>query len=193
MCESRIESLKFLSMKKIILVAVMAVMTLAASAQVSLGGKVSAWRESGNNAKTTVAIMPEVAYSLSDQWSIGTTIGWEHTHLTGINTNVVDFQPYARYTFFKSGIVGLFVDGTAGIGAGKTSYDHGDSSTAVIWEVGLQPGVSFKVSDHVTLIAHVGLLGYEGANHAAKDAGYKDQWGLNLDGNNLSIGFHYAF
>lgn len=171
----------------------MAVMAFAASAQLYLGGEAGVWRDNAD-ARTTATIMPEIGYNLSEKFAIGTTVGWNHVHTTGINTNLVAFNPYARYTFFKSGIVGIFCDGTAGFGAGKTSYKNGgDSDTAWTWQLGFRPGVSVKVSERFSLVAHLGFLGYMGANDAAKAAGYDDQWGLRLNGNDVTFGFYYNF
>lgn len=186
-------------MKKICLVAIMAVMAFAAKAQLYVGGEIGVWRADGgdnNTARTTAAIMPEIGYNLNEKFAVGTTIGWEHSHVTGKSYNMFGFNPYARYTFFKSGIVSIFCDGAVGFGAGKTSYkddNNKDSKTAVTWEIGLKPGVAFKCSDRFSVVAHLGMLGYQGANNAAKDGGAVDQWGLMFSGNNISLGFYYNF
>ena len=90
----------------------------SASAQLYVGGSLKAWRD-GTDHVTTAAILPEIGYTYSDQWAFGTVIGWDHTHETGITTNLFKIEPYARLTYFKSGIVGLFVDGGFGLGFGK--------------------------------------------------------------------------
>ncbi len=184
-------------MKKIFAIAVMAVMAVAASAQLYVGGSLGAWRDANNKeldcAVTRISIMPEVGYNLSEKWDAGTTIGYEYTHTTEVNTNIFQFNPYARYTFVKFGQVSLFCDGTAGFGLGKSSWDGGDSDTACTWVVGFKPGIALNLNEHCSLVAHFGLLGYEGANDEAKASGYSDQWGLNFSGNNLSFGFYYTF
>lgn len=185
-------------MKKICILAVMAVMAVAASAQLYVGGSVGAWRDDNNSAlgcaTTQISIMPEIGYNLNDNWAVGTTIGYEYTHVTEINTSLFNFQPYARYTFVKFDKVSLFCDGTAGFGVGKSSYKEGGSSkTASVWTIGFKPGIALNLNEHCSLVAHFGLLGYQGANDEAKDAGYSDQWGLNFSGNNLSFGFYYTF
>ena len=59
----------------------------------------------------------------------GGEIGYTHYD----DYNRFQFAPYARYTFYKTGIVGLFVDGTIGIAAGD-----GDTG----FRLGLRPGLS---------------------------------------------------
>lgn len=179
-------------MKKIILAAVMAVVACVANAQLYVGGELGVWRNDGTET-TTAKILPEIGYNLNNQWAVGATLGWEHAHTHGINNNMFEFLPYARYTFFRSGIVGIFCDGTVGFGAGKTSWDGGHSDTAWIWRIGFRPGVSLKCSDRFSVVAHIGMLGFFGANDAAKAAGHADEWGLNFSGNNLSLSFYYNF
>lgn len=179
-------------MKKYLLTAVLGLAGLAASAQAYVGGTVGAWRDNSEK-MTQIAIMPEVGYNLNNKFAVGTTIGWEYRHKTDINTNLFQFNPYARYTFFKSGIVGIFCDGTVGFGVGKTSYKDYDSDTACTWQIGFKPGVSLALSDRFSVVAHLGLIGYKGANDAAKASGYHEEWGLHLTGNDLSFGFYYNF
>ena len=192
-------------MKKICILAVMAVMAVAASAQLYVGGSVGAWyNDNDGDDLTTITIMPEIGYNLNSKWAVGTTIGYQYQHLHSdlpvilggdgsINVNLFTFAPYARYTFFKSGIVGLFCDGTVGFSAGKTSGELIDDDTACVWNIGFRPGISFTLGEHCSIVAHVGFLGYQGANNAAKDAGYNEEGGLRLSGNNLSFGFYYTF
>ncbi len=180
-------------MKKIIALALFAVMAVTASAQVYVGGSIGAWRDKTAHV-TTANILPEIGYTLSDNLAIGTVIGWEHTHTTGISVNMFSVEPYARYTFFRSNIVGLFVEGGFGVGAGKASDSDGNKSdTATIWSIGFKPGISIKLSDSCSLIAKFGFLGYQGANDMAKDADYTDAWGFNFSGNSLLFGFNYTF
>ena len=187
-------------MKKILALAVVALASVCASAQnFYVGGQAGFWHESNSSKVTnTLTILPEVGYNLNDSWAIGTTLGYEYNHLcgAGISGHIFQFNPYARWTFFKSSnnLVNLFVDGGAGVGAGWTHYSGGDDSkTACVWNIGLKPGVALNLTDRFSVVAHLGLLGYEGANDAAKSAGYKDQGGLLLNGNNIKLGFYYHF
>lgn len=187
-------------MKKFFALAMLAIASLCASAEgVYVGGQLGYWHESDNQTSTnTLTILPEIGYNLTSNVAIGSTLGYEYNHIcgAGISTHIFQFNPYLRYTFFKSSnnLVNLFVDGGAGVGAGWTHYKGGDDSkTACIWNIGLRPGVALNLSEKFSLVAHVGLLGYQGANDAAKAGGYSDKGGLLLNGNNLSFGFYYNF
>ncbi len=44
-----------------------------------------------------------------------------------------------------------------------------------------------------SLVAHVGFLGYQSGNRPAKRNGTPENWGLDLNSNNLMLGFYYHF
>lgn len=182
-------------MKKIILMAVMSVMTLTAAAEGwFVGGSVGAWRNDQDKV-TSITIAPEFGYNLDSHWAIGTVIGWNYAHTTGVDGNMVDFQPYVRYIAYSKGIVSLFVDGGADLGFGKVSMDGYDSDTATSYGIGFKPGISLALNDHCSIEAHAGFLGYRGSNDEAKAIlvdGY-DGWGFDFSGYNLSFGFYYSF
>lgn len=187
-------------MKKVILFAVMAVAAMCAKAEgLYVGGQVGFWHGTTDNVGRTnqMTILPEIGYNLSEKWAIGTQIGYDYTHICNAKTsvNLFQFNPYARWTFFKSesNFVNLFVDGTVGVGAGWASYDGDSSDTAVTYQVGLRPGIALNFDEHFSFVAHVGMLGYQGANDEAKLAGYTTEGGLLLNGNNLTFGFLYKF
>ena len=120
-------------------------------------------------------ISPEVGCHLTDQWAVGGEIGYMHYD----NYNRFQFAPYARYTFYKTGIVGLFVDGTVGIAAGD-----GDTG----FRLGLRPGLSLTATEHLSCVTKVGFLGYSDSYNGTSDFA-----GVNFDTENISIGFHYNF
>ena len=181
-------------MKKFLLMAVMAIMTLGASAQSSkwyAGGQVTFGRttESASGVKSTqVTVLPEVGYNLTDNFAVGSVLGVSYRKSGGEEKTVFKVSPYARYTYFSSGKVNLFVDGGVDLGIGRA---HG--STAVEYGIGFRPGISFDLNEKFSLVAHVGFLGYQGGNHAAKENGAPENWGLDLNSNNIMFGLYYNF
>ena len=177
-------------MKKILAFAAMAVMALGAFAQdMYVGGQVGFWRNSGDN-ETSFQILPEIGFNLSEKLAIGTTIGYDYSYDDGRKLNLVVFNPYVRYTFFRNGNVSLFCDGGVDLGFGKAKYEGESSDTAVTYGIGIKPGISYSLSDKFSLVAHVGFLGYRGGNDAS---GYPDQGGILHKGNDLSFGFYYNY
>jgi hypothetical protein len=59
-----------------------------------------------------------------------------------------------------------------------------------LWQVGFKPGISVRLSEHFMFVAKYGFLGYKELN----ETGYKvKEYGLDLDTDELSFGFHYIF
>jgi hypothetical protein len=184
-------------MKKFLAMAILAIASLGASAEgLYVGGSLGYWH-SGDDNTNHLTILPEIGYNLSSNWAVGTTIGYDYTHFCGqgISGNTFQFNPYARYTYFKSSnnLVNLFVDGTVGLGLGWASYEDEDSKTACTWQIGVAPGIAINLTQKFSLVAHIGFLGYKGANHTAETIGYYNEGGLKLDGNDIKLGFYYNF
>ncbi len=143
-------------MKKFLLIAVMAVLgAVSAQAQVRLGGEVAVWYNS-NSENTSYTIMPEIGYKLNNQWEVGTHIGFSgNSDQEGLNFKLA---PFARYTFLRAGIFSMFGEGGFTVATAK----HKDTA----FKIGLRPGVDVELSEHWSLEAHLGFLGF-----AANDDG----------------------
>ena len=172
---------------------VAALAAVSMNAQVYIGGSVAieAWSSqklAGDKSETAFKIMPEIGYNLSDEWAIGTVIGYQSDKFNGVNgvsESAFSIAPYARYTFAKLGKVNLFVDG----GLAFTSASKADWTEIA---VGFQPGLAVNLNDKLSFVAHVGFLGYE--NEKVKGADKStNTFGFDLNGNNLSFGVYYNF
>ena len=118
------------------MVAAFAAMSM--NAQLYVGGSFAfeAWssqKKAGDKSETVFKLMPEIGYNLTDEWAIGTVIGYQSDKFNGVNgisESAFTIAPYARYTFTKLGKVNLFVDG----GVGFTSASKADwTSLAMTW------------------------------------------------------------
>ena len=202
-------------MKKLITMAVVALAatfgTLSASAEDWwIGGSIGYWHESSNGGindpdQNSYMVMPSIGYNFNPKWAAHVGLGFEANHFCGgkltekgdlVKSNYMfSFNPYLRYTYYRSSnnLVQLYLDGGGGIGLGWSDYKHGDNHTAVTWEVGIKPGVSFNITPKFSISATLGMIGYQGANNAAKDGGHKAKGGILLDSTNLNLGFYYNF
>ena len=179
-------------MKKLLLLAVLAMASLTASAQFYFGGQVGVSRNATDNT-TSVIIAPEVGYSFNDVWSFGGVLDYEYQYYNKINLNVFEISPYARFKFASVANDNLkfFVDGGVGFGVQKvTDYDAG-----FVYHIGFRPGMSYSFNDHWSIVAHLGQLGWEGATDKATGAyGRKNQFTWNIfNWNDLMFGFYYSF
>lgn len=144
-------------MKKLFLSLIVAVCSLAASAQAYVGGKVGLWRNTDAN-HTSFNLAPELGYKLSDQWDLGLSIGFAHEYYEGLKLNGFEVDPYVRYTVAKAGPVSFFIDGGFGFATAKAKRLEERSFNQ--WQIGIKPGVKVSLSKKVDFIASMGFLGY---------------------------------
>lgn len=181
-------------MKKLVLLAAAAVMSVSALAEnFWVGGSIGAWYESGSNGDvTTVNIMPEIGYDFSEKFAVATSIGYQFLNANHTDNHSFVFTPYARYTFYKIGIVGFFVDGGIDIALGSTKSGNYTSDTSAVVGIGFKPGLSIDLNEKCGLTAHLGFLGYRYANDAAKSGGFRTVGGFDF-ANGTNFGFYYRF
>ena len=179
-------------MKKILLAAVVAFSSLAANAQIWVGGSLGAEfsKKDVDGAKTesTFTISPEVGYTLSDKWDIAVAINTTLEDNGYENLTTFSVEPYARFTFAQMDNVSFFVDGGFAFGTKDVMNDiTGKKDDQTSFKVGVRPGVKFAVNEKLGLVAKLGWLGYE----TVKDS--HDAYGLNVSGAALSFGAYYCF
>ena len=189
-------------MKKLFLTLAVAFASLAANAQLYVGGEVGAWRNSDAN-HTTFDLKPEIGYQLSDKWDLGIGIGFSHDYKgkddgkLNVKTNSFYLDPYARWSFVQFGPVRMFLDITAGVGTSNRKYKVGDETISddadVAWRIGVEPGVAVGLCKNLDFIAHVGFLGYTDADNPARSPYGETGFGFDLSSNNLNFGFVYKF
>ena len=173
-------------MKKIMMTLVAAIMAVGVNAQVFVGGGIGfANTDNGDNDVTTFKFLPEVGYTFNDEWSGGVVFGWD-----GANKGMKKewtISPYARYTFLKSNVISAFLDGCVGY---SHAYNAGIDADG--FSLGVKPGLAVKMGQHVSFVTHIGFFGY---NHL-KDNNTDEKlnnWGVDLDGNNITFGLYYSF
>lgn len=175
-------------MKKLFLTLIVAAVSMAASAQVYVGGEVGFWRNADANT-TNFTLNPQVGYTVSDKWDLGIGIDLEHNYNRGVKANAFSVDPYARWSFVKFGPVSLFLDMGFGVGTYKVK-DGGDAQVA--WQIGVEPGVRVALAKNIDFVAHAGFLGYREADTSFARYG-GDGFGFRLNGNDLSFGINYRF
>lgn len=173
------------------MVAAFAAMSM--NAQLYVGGSFAfeAWssqKKAGDKSETVFKLMPEIGYNLTDEWAIGTVIGYQSDKFNGVNgisESAFTIAPYARYTFTKLGKVNLFVDG----GVGFTSASKADWTEL---QIGFLPGLAVNLTDNLSFVSHIGFIGYDLVNPDGDDNNIS-KFGLSLDGTDISFGLYYTF
>lgn len=194
-------------MKKLFLSLIVAVCSLAASAQAYVGGQVGLWRNTDAN-HTSFNLAPELGYKLSNQWDLGLSIGFAHDYNKGLKLNGFEVDPYVRYTVAKAGPVSFFLDGGFGFATAKAKKGDRKSDSYNMWQIGIKPGVKVSLSKKVDFIASMGFLGYRDNDDVkvtgidAIDDIFKDAspsvygekgFGFDFKTSNLKFGLIYNF
>ena len=110
-------------MKKLATLAIMLIAAISASAQLYIGGSFGLNRDMSEN-QTEFSILPEIGCNLNKTWAVGAAFGYQHMYNDGISSNIGVINPYARYTWFRTGnkLISLFVDGGVDMSFGATKY-----------------------------------------------------------------------
>jgi long-subunit fatty acid transport protein len=157
-------------MKKFFAVALVAMMTMTANAQVYVGGTVGFKSLScDGTSATSFAINPELGYNLNENWAIGLSIGYLTNNIDydknggfagklDKNVNTFAVSPYVRYTCVKLDKVNLFVDGFV-------SYANTGNSDVKVnaFGLGIQPGVAVNLNEKISFVAKLGQIGWSTA------------------------------
>ena len=183
-------------MKKFLLMVVVALTTLTANAQFYVGGELGVWQDTDAD-QTTLTIAPGLGYEFNEKWAAGGEVVFS---MMTDNYTKFAIAPYARWSFFESNRVKLFLD--MGFGVSVTNFDYDvidveDAENGDIeadddvtgFRIGVQPGIAFKLNDHFSVLAKVGFLGFD--NEYAKVG--REGFGLNVSGDNLRFGIEYTF
>ena len=173
-------------MKKIMIVAVAMLMAFTAKAQIYVGGNVGLDASSGYFG---LNVLPEVGYNINDKMSVGAVLGvdmanWkEDTQRTDIF-----IIPYFRYTFLDLGPVKLFADARLDLNfSSSKNYDiladkWDDPTTGTFWGIGIAPGIAIPLTDKLSVVGHLGYLGYR-----------YETFTLSADATDLTVGVYYCF
>ena len=178
-------------MKKILMMAAFAMAAVTANAQSWIGGNLGySVTDQDHGTKTHyLSISPEVGFNITDKWAFAVNLDYEMARAKQQNglewgtVHEITVNPYARYTFAKSGIASFFVDGGIRVGAQKIKdVDDADA----IYGFGFQPGVALQISKKVCLVTKLGALGYRHSDDT-------DQFGFNVNNEAITFGAYYAF
>ena len=160
-------------MKKTVVLLLMTLATFTANAQIWLGGEIGVSTNKTTlgsdqmNSSSCIEIAPEVGYSLNDRWAVALRVGYTHLNNYEIqlidittmgNCNQFSIEPFVRYTAFRANNVSFFFDGGVHYSAlHKSGYDSPLNNLGI----GIRPGVSLALGKTVSLVGHLGSIGYD--------------------------------
>ena len=149
-------------MKKIMLIVAAALISWAANAQFYLGGSLAL---NALSDYTSVSVMPELGYNLSDRMTVGSQFGlvYAHTNSPSSSDLAVAFDPYFRYYFVDLGQVRFFADANVNLLFGKSMTSFLGNEIKVDgfdFGVGVSPGIAIPLASQLAAVAHLGYFGY---------------------------------
>ena len=207
-------------MKNKLILLVLFLAGLELNAQVFVGGGLGIYSSSistttgsiTNNGPSTLDynFSPEVGFFIQDNLALGLRLSiFNQTTKTNVNqnrddthvTNSWSIAPFIRYYLAKSGNFSFFGEGALGIGGATSKNTSGSTTeegpTTTIVSIGVSPGISYDLSEKVSLIAKLGGISYTsnsqketfGTGQSATTTTTSNPViGFNLGLNNLSFG-----
>lgn len=168
-------------MKKVFLTLALLLTTMVASAQFYVGGGLSFSNDKiGDVDETKITVLPEIGYTINQNWTAGATLGVSWTEDVSTSFSV---SPYARYTFANVGKFSFFADAVLELGY----IDVENADGEFCWGIGIRPGIGYKLTDKFSICAHVGWLGHEDLGDIGESTA------ISIDGTDLSFSLYYSF
>lgn len=183
-------------MKKFIISAIAVMMVaFSANAQVWVGGSInytntsSTLKYDGNKEKTSTglfSIAPEVGYNINGNWAVAASVALSFPK-DGVEATL---SPYARYTFYRNGIVSLFGDGGLVFDCDKVDGEKADWSYGVF----VAPGIAFAVTDNFSLVTRLGGISYNWNTDKYGEVKHRTSvFSAGVDMLIPSVGLYYSF
>ena len=176
-------------MKKLLLLAVLVLSSITASAQIWVGGNLgfgihtSKWQDQPSSTGASVFIAPEIGYNITNNVAIAAEIIVDYGRAKGTNTTEFLVGPYVRYTFTNNSRINFFGE----FAMHYINRKVGDSMGG--FNMQLRPGMSVNLVKNFDLIGKFNLL--EFSHFSQNGVGY-NEFGFAITGL-LSIGCAYTF
>lgn len=150
-------------MKKILFVMVMACVSMTASAQAFIEGKIGLGYQKTEDVDGifSFGIAPTIGFDFNDKFAVGVQLSEELNIQGDYRVNTVGLTPFARYTYAELGKAKLYVDG--GVIFGFTNIKNLDG-TGFTWGFAITPSISYPLTDSVSLVGSLGSLSWQNSS-----------------------------
>lgn len=159
--------------------------------------------KTGDNKSDQFTVIPRAAYFVTDNIALGAQIGYTTGTETvegpfggsvDQDTNVFSAGVFGRYYFTPARNFSFFGQLGVDFATAKTEIEGvPGEAKANGFNVGLAPGISYFVSDHIALEATFGLLGYNSVKPDVDGAESTDTFDIGFDLENINFGIVYKF
>jgi len=138
--------------------------------------------------ETAIAIIPEFGYHISDKWGIGVSLGYGSQGSGDSKYTVFSLKPYVRHNILSLGQVGVILDyhlvyQNEGVKDNKTNT----------FGIGVAPGLALNLNSKLSVVTHLGFLGYTSSKLDVEGAESTNTFSLNANSENIGISLYYNF
>lgn len=181
-------------MKRLLIVALMAICVLPLSAQRWIGGSLWINNEKSDGIKSTdFSIYPEFGYQLNERWGVGVDLFWTKSFaenegtMTKYRPYMVGLGPFVRYTLVETGKLKFFSDA-------RLNYEYADGRETIArytnaMGAGLRLGATYDLTERLSLYSTFGRAGY---NYTWSGENHMGEFSFNLT-SAVSIGLYVKF
>lgn len=157
----------------------------------------------GDNETSTFTFSPKAGYFVTENIAVGINLGYTsqtETEEDGLgdtfdtDTNTLEVGAFGRYYFTPARNFSFFGQLAVGMTSSKTEVEGVDGEYKENgFNLGLAPGISYFVSEHIALEATFGLLGYNTSEPDVDGAESTDNFNIGANFNDINFGIVYKF
>ena len=163
-------------MKKVILFALLALLSLPAHARWFLGGNVAMWYDTKPEL-FTFTLLPEFGYEFNEKCAVGGQVGFSVAAHNNYSTGAGVIAPFFRYTFWSNDIIAFDL---------RTTLGFSFSDVLVASEASVSPYIRFTPHEHFDVYLKLGTAGFFYTDNSCR-------FGFGADFNNFGLGCAYRF
>ena len=154
-------------MKRILFLALMATITLTASAQFWYGASFSdgMTKVEDSDPQLSLGIAPQIGYYFTDRFGMGLEVSTSVQNAGKEDLNTTGFAPFIRYNFCDIDKAHLFVD--AGVIYASTKYSE-LSNRMTTTGCAITPGIIYPIGEHWNLLTTFGSLGWSNSEYKSQ-------------------------
>ena len=155
------------------------------SANVYVGGGISF---SSTSDETAIAIIPEIGYQMKKDLGLGVRLGYGSQGSGDSAYSIFSIKPYVRQNIYSLGQVGVILDyqliyQNEGIKDNKTNT----------FGVGVAPGLALNINSKVSVVTHLGFLGYTSSKLDQEGVEAVNTFTINAKSENVGLSLYYNF
>lgn len=138
--------------------------------------------------ETAITIIPEIGGHINDKMGWGVRVGFGSEGSGDSKYTIFQIKPYLRHTIYSIGQVGVILDyhllyESAGIKDNKTNT----------FGLGVAPGLALNVNSKISVVTHLGFLGYTSSKEDVEGAEAVNLFTLKANSENIGLSVYYNF